>query len=383
MRRCTTRYLYREHSVKYDKVMNMGSEEGAPIIREESSERVQAQLEAFGSSLPPASSDQLFVFNHLSELQAISGMNNPRSDISLDVAQFLDRNKDAYLEFVRETDPQDLTAREDSIKRYKRKLKPAVDILRSRVAKQKNTTKLPGYLGVGLHGKAPTFSVEVDGDKYAAKVFLRGTNLPGSVESLVRAHGIPHAAQLAGHSIEDGVIVMDLLPGKPLATFSPESAPTYTEKQVIELIKTSSALIARGLVLDFNPTNCLYDPEQGFGVLDFHFNRQKRAFDTEAQQIMRIPDYLAARNYPPIDMNSPDSEQQRLVQAKQKALIRISTIASFVNLLQRVNPSMIDQWKKENVQMVQNGIPQIPLYSKDTQDPQLATYVAQLQHMGI
>lgn len=110
----------------------------------------------------------------------------------------------------------------------------------------------------------------MDEKTYAAK-FSRVTQANFEIKSLLRAKGIPRTSQLVSYSFEDGVVIMELLPGKDITNLTlGEDAQNITDEHLEQLIDTVRELDAKGLIIDSNPSNFMYDPEQGFSVLDYN-----------------------------------------------------------------------------------------------------------------
>lgn len=153
---------------------------------------------------------------------------------------------------------------------YASKFKEPVANLKKRLAEIDDASKIPEYLGRGSNARA--FKMSVDGREYAVKLLTRST-VEEAIKPLEMGIGVEHAAQLVSYSDEDNAIVMDLIPGKPITEFNPDTSPNYTDEEVEALISTIQELNERGLKLDPKQSNTMYSRDSGFTLLDYHINQ--------------------------------------------------------------------------------------------------------------
>lgn len=126
---------------------------------------------------------------------------------------------------------------------------------------------------VGKGSNAAAFGFEIDGKKYVAKIAHgKEDNAFRSDErflDLVPGKGIPHLEQLAAISYEDGVAVMERMPGTDMFHTPAESADQATTDQLEDAITAMRAAHAAGIVFDPKASNYMYDPKEGFGFIDY------------------------------------------------------------------------------------------------------------------
>jgi len=129
---------------------------------------------------------------------------------------------------------------------------------------------IPGYLGTGWEKAA--YAV---GDKYVAKVLNRGlddqtiTPIKKQVESLEKGLGVPGLEQIVTADQEGGVIVTELVKGKPIAMIPSMVLAGRIKPRHLEKLKaTLEAMKERDLECD-NVSNVIFDPATGFTIVDY------------------------------------------------------------------------------------------------------------------
>ena len=83
------------------------------------------------------------------------------------------------------------------------------------------------------------------------------------------AQGIPHLEQIVAVSPEKGIVISERIPGEVMTKLTDEDHAKITDEQLDELVDTFRAAAAAGVVPELeNPENLLYDPSEGFGLID-------------------------------------------------------------------------------------------------------------------
>jgi hypothetical protein len=255
---------------------------------------------------------------------------------------------------------------EEMIKNYREKFVTVVAALKTRIALGDPRT-LPEHLGSGAN--TSVFRIEVEGKSYAAKLSNDTGLIDFTIRSLLRAKGISRVAHLAGYSFEDGVVVMQLLPGTDITKFSPEETPAYSDQDILQLIEIIRELDANGLEIDPKPSNFMYDPEQGFSVLDYHLKNDSYGIARE------IKDLLIPLTYTKSNKIDGSSLNQHL-----------TMVVRFFSILKMHYPDIFIDWLKQREADKQNPkITGADSWARRyyTQYPELDANLKKLESMGI
>lgn len=139
----------------------------------------------------------------------------------------------------------------------------------------------PAFIGSGL--VSDVFLIRGENKNFVAKIprsydeTTRGlTNLNPNPEVIrdilttgIRSKGIPHLEQIRAVSYEKGVVISELIPGKTVSTLTAEEREKITDEQLKTLVETFRLAREAGVVPELeNPDNMLYDPVEGFGIID-------------------------------------------------------------------------------------------------------------------
>ncbi len=307
-------------------------------------ERLQAQAEVFADKgIESFSEDQAQVLKYSAELSKIKDLNNLPPDLPEELVGLIQKHKDAYVNFLRQERKLETFFIEENIKTYKEKFEPRIVELKAKIARG-NFKELPEYLGSGSNGSA--FRIKVDGKTYAAK-FSRITQANFEIKALIRAKFIPHTSQLVSYSFEDGVVIMELLDGTDVTNFTPEQAPEYTDEHIIQLIDTVQELDAKGLVIDPKASNFMYDPKNGFSVLDYHLKQIGGRYGL-AQEIMDLRICLRARKFETLDYKAPDYKEKARAQSIEEYKISLPMMVRFLGILKEKYPDTLARWQKQH-----------------------------------
>lgn len=133
-------------------------------------------------------------------------------------------------------------------------------------ARYQNRSRDREYLGSGVDAEAFGFTGPF-GQQLVERIFddaLPTRLIERRVEGLRRAADVPRAEQLVSAQGRD--VITTRLPGKDL--WNPLGV-NPTLPQIAELVDTLKQLGSRGVSIDAGAGNFLYEPQRGFGVIDF------------------------------------------------------------------------------------------------------------------
>lgn len=143
--------------------------------------------------------------------------------------------------------------------------------------------EVSGYLAAG--NEALVFATERDGKKYAIRISQIAD--PDHIESYVEAprqgYKVPGIEQLVGFSRKDGATAAELIPGKSIDKYTTTEIAAIPTRHLEGLAATMISAAKRGIALDGNDGNLLYDPEAGFGFVDCGTT------DTESSRGIAVP----------------------------------------------------------------------------------------------
>ena len=358
--------------------------EGAPQFNPEkkSAGHLQAQAEVFADKgVEEFSEDQARILKYSAELSKIKDLNSLPPHLPEELVGLIQKHKDAYLHFIRQERKLETSFIEENIKKYKERFQSVITVLKARMA-QGNFKELPEYLGSGSNGSA--FRVEVDGKTYAAKFSRSLTQANFEIKPLLRAKNIPHTSQLVSYSFEDGVVIMELLPGTDVTNFTPEAAPEYPDRHIIQLIETVKELDAKGLVIDPKPSNFMYDPEKGFSVLDYHLKHEGGSYGLP-QEIMDLRLGLTARKFDALDYDAPDYKERAKAQSIERNRIFLPLMVRFLSILKEKYPDILLSWQRQHEEDKKNPRMRVGELIEREHIPQhsdLEPYLKKLEEMG-
>ena len=154
------------------------------------------------------------------------------------------------------------------------KFKPLVDDLKVRLENHEDSRNDEAYLGGG--GNSRAFTLAWGGKEYVAIVpatreaWKPNAAVEARVQPLLAVQGVPHLEQIAAVSDEYGVTISERMPGMTLDSEMPLAAiSSISQEQIDTLVDTILIGSERGIVFDPKLSNFLYDPTEGFGIIDF------------------------------------------------------------------------------------------------------------------
>ncbi|MBU1118835.1 hypothetical protein KKH43_03065 [Patescibacteria group bacterium] len=350
--------------------------------RPKSKEHLQAQVEAFADKgVEEYSFEQDDLFKYSAELAKIKDFNNLPKDLPDELLQLLEKNRQPYVDFIRKEKREEIEYRKENAEMYNKTFSLAIRKLKDTLASNPDFMNLPEYLGSGSNGDA--FKIEIDGNEYVAKFprFIMQHNL--ELKPLLRAQGIDHTAQLSAYSFEDGVIIMELLPGKDPSNFTKEEMPSYPDEHITQLIQTIQELDSKGVTIDSRPSNFLYDDDAGFSVLDFD-HKSKEGYNL-ARQIMSLGLILSARKWPRLDFRA-DNYQEKLIERKlEEDTLMVPAVLKLLTTLKEKFPKILAQYH-ENRKAEEDNLQTSPILDRryiQVDHPDIAPYLKKLEEFGL
>jgi hypothetical protein len=155
--------------------------------------------------------------------------------------------------------------------RYNDDFKPVLSELLDEISTVKDPESHPDFISSGAYSNVYRF--HHDGKDYAVRVpdqeqpatYVIDDHLSGPIRGL----GIPHLEQIVAASYEDEVTIAEIIPGKEMCDLTIDEMKSITGEQLVELIYTLDTAIENGVLFDLNTRNFLYDPDAGFGMVDY------------------------------------------------------------------------------------------------------------------
>ena len=357
---------------------------------------LQAQVEAYADkAVAKFSDDQKMLLQYSEELSRITDLDNLPNNLPQELIELIGRHKDAYTAFMRNEGrvESEFVARNQRV--YDDLFKQPIDVHRRAFEARRlergdmfRTTDLrdlPGYAGSGSNSS--TFRIEVGGKKYAAK-FVRDNNpIPTNLEikALLRAHGVPNVSQFVAYSFKDATTVMEFLPGTEMTEYPAETIPEITTSDIKKLIETVFRLDSLGLSIDPKPSNFLYDPSQGFSILDYHLKGAKSsAAEQSTLWLETVLTTCKMRDLPNFDDPAYPAALEKL--KKDIYALQLPNRVRFLRECRVDFPKVFDLWSTQRETERQKDRSNLkPLVRRELLDeyPHLEPYLEELEQMGI
>lgn len=220
---------------------------------------IEAQIATFASErvMDPGYRDH--IFDNLGNL-AIEGT---KDDLT-----------DEYTDFMRSVGGmkyEALRGRIEILKEYDR-FKSVISVLKAELVDSVMPEHHPNYLGSGANAR--TLLIVVEDAPYVVRMSTDDNAnsewVDGHLAAAVLGRGIPHLEHLVAASYEDRVTVAEVMPGKEVGGLTLDEIGGVSDSQLAEFIDTMSAVSNRGILIDYNSSNTFYDPEEGYGIIDYH-----------------------------------------------------------------------------------------------------------------
>lgn len=241
---------------------------------------------------------------------------------------------------------------------YSQNFKSTIRELKNRI---KEGTARQHFKVLGSGNTSVVYKIEVDQKKYAAKVMdLKNERTHiNEITALILAKGLEHVSQIIAYSLEDDVIIMEVLPGKRLSDILAEDNVEYSDEHIKELIQTIIDLNKREVGVESKPKNFTYDSRIGFSIFDLSLIpeniKKERPYFLSELIIMPLNVTLASRGMPDLTeeemwemldaLDSRTSEEKK--EDDTKAVLRyFETTSKFLKILYQYFPDIIQDYKK-------------------------------------
>lgn len=185
----------------------------------------------------------------------------------------------AYLEHLRRIGGSrsvEVSDRASYLRAYQEFQPEITSLLATLPADESSRLNHDAALGSGLSVIA--FSLRHDDKDYIVKVSRTAhkgaANADARLRDLMQGKGIGHIEQLAAISYEQGVAVTERVPGKDMSQLAPEELNQISQEHIEQGLQTLAAMQAAGLAVDTKAGNVMFDPNAGFGFIDYSLDRQ-------------------------------------------------------------------------------------------------------------
>ncbi|MCA9349459.1 hypothetical protein KC853_00245 [Candidatus Saccharibacteria bacterium] len=154
----------------------------------------------------------------------------------------------------------------------------SVDTLRQELLTIDKPENHPGFLGRG--GNSVVFSITLDDKTYAVRLPYGDNNTDAStidinLEGAVLGKGIHHLEQIIAASYVEGVTIAEIIPGREIWELTLDEVRSITSEQLSRLVDTIEIANKNGIAIDHKLSNVLYDPLEGFGIVDYGANMDR------------------------------------------------------------------------------------------------------------
>ena len=351
------------------------------MLMRKSLEQRLAQIEYFiDTHIQPFSTDQRSLLQNSTTISTIEDLQNLPTDLPENLKSLIKQYRAAYTKTISKAPKEELLFKKANAELYNIRFKDIITTLKQKIENTENPKLLLEYLGSGSNGSA--YLIEVEGVKYAAKFSKSVAQTNFEIKPLRKARGIKHTAQLEAYSLEEGCVIMELLPGTDVTQLSYIKEPNYSDDHINQLINTVVELYANGITIDPKPSNFMYDPQTGFSVLDFHLSNNNTSI---GDIIMDLRLALTARDWPKIDWNDRDAKNQDEKQRKEKNKIDLPIMVQFLTILTEEHPEIIeDYWSEYEKREADDTYSQSPLIDRNNieNDSELDPHLNALKQLG-
>lgn len=198
--------------------------------------------------------------------------------------------------------------------------------LETRIEAAYNDNEAPHLIARGTASEV--YRLEKNASTYAVRVINRHDTFNDTVDGISAGKGVPGLEQIVAASPENNVTISEMMPGKPVNKLSSAEVDAIAIDQLERLFTTLEAASSRDIVFDFNAANYLYDPESGFGIVDY-------THDQNAQEVQPLKTKVEAiaRILSQIDTALPSIHSRADVDTYQASLDRrLSTLQNFKSI---------------------------------------------------
>ena len=263
-----------------------------PDLTPKTPELLQAQIATFASERLVSRQDKVHLFDNLSNLALASVEDVTRTTNSREYhkdesgnlvsvpegSSRLITTGEEYNKFLRSvggSNYESIQGRADMLTAYSQ-FAPSINKLREDLAILPTRKEHQTYLGSGSN--STVFAIENDGKDFAVRIPRGQATNPTLIDrhlaGAVLGKGVPGLEQIVAASYEDGVTVAEKMPGKEVGDLGLDDIDHITDGQLGNLVDTLVEVQKRGIEIDPKPSNIFYDPNAGFGIVDYHSSRE-------------------------------------------------------------------------------------------------------------
>jgi predicted Ser/Thr protein kinase len=149
--------------------------------------------------------------------------------------------------------------------------------------------RIPGHLASS--GTSSVFCLTMNSLPVIVKV-VSPDRVYDELDPSLRSEGVARTPVILGYSAAAGVLVMSKIPGTNMTELT--SAPVHTPDEMRQIFCTAIELVRRGMSIDENPKNLLYQPDSGFGLIDYFSGSTSSAGATLTALCKMIAEYPEA-----------------------------------------------------------------------------------------
>lgn len=236
-----------------------------PSITPKSPELIQAQIATFVAETIPSYSDRKDTLQNIGSFALADSIDE---DLMADYT--------GYLRSVEGSRYDGIKNREEALAAYA-DFQPEIAELKESLAGRDDLRHHPDFIGNGSNSHV--FKLEKDGRHYAVRVpggkEVSPTVIDDHLSATGLAKGMAHMEQIVAASYQDGVTIAEVIPGKEVNDLLLDELGNTTTDQLSEFADTVIEAHARGVLIDPKPSNFLYDPEAGYGLVDYQSSKIK------------------------------------------------------------------------------------------------------------
>lgn len=238
---------------------------------EKSQEERQAQLAAFAAERIESYADRRTVFAALSDL-ALRTVDEAAA-MPLEISDTATWTKERYVKYLRDVGGrryENIGGRKTLLDMYA-VFEAAVADLKQGLTQFATPEEHPAFLGKGSSSRV--YAADIGNTLYAVRIPRAERVDPGVIDGHVAAallgRWAPHLEQVVAASYKHGVTVAEIVPGTDMAHISVDDVQRVRDTQIEDLIDTLLDTQERGINIDPKPSNLLYDPLEGYGIVDY------------------------------------------------------------------------------------------------------------------
>ncbi len=173
-----------------------------------------------------------------------------------------------------------------------------------------------------------TTAATLKGKEYAVRNYLSPAiaelDFMHRLPALVHGLGRQGLEQLVAYSPEDGVLVTRRSPGHPVRVIGLEAAATMTQERFDDLADTIDFATRAKIEVDVEQDNLLFDPIEGFSLVDYSLTTEKPSTGRTVKEIARAMLRLGS-NLPTFgSKDSIQAQMELLHMATQSGISKVS-----------------------------------------------------------